>query len=85
MIEVYKVIKFLIEIATLRSQWRFALFFWFFCSVEWSSLSSFIYWIRVEFPSQDVISHTWKVLYSSSSHQHYAVFLERVRFSWNVC
>lgn len=56
-----------------------------FCTIQWSSLFSIWYWISVILSSHNMISHSWKVFYSTSSHQNHTMFLESMRFSRDIC
>lgn len=66
---------------------RYVLFLYFrsFGSVSRSTLFSTINTTTVIYSSYDMVSHTWKILYSSSSDHHHTVFLEIVFYSRNIC
>ncbi len=65
--------------------WYLLFSFRLFCTIERPSLFSFVNRICIVFSSDDMISHSWKILYSSSSYQHNTVFLKCMRFTRNIC
>lgn len=57
----------------------------FLCSVETAALLTAVHTLRIQNTANDVVTHTWKVLYTATADENHGVLLQVVTFSWNIC
>ena len=57
---------------------------WTFCAVLRTTLCAVCYASGIKSTTNDVITYTWEVFYTTTTYQYDRVFLKVVSFSWNV-
>ena len=76
------------KIPRIRPKWQddTLLFFcfWFFRTVEWARLTTLIDTLTVEKTTYDMVSHTWKILHTTTTYHHDWVLLKVVSFTSDI-
>lgn len=57
---------------------------WLLCTVERTSLSSFFYTLTIKYTTDNMITYTWKILYTTSTNHNNRVFLQVVPFTSDI-